>query len=105
MSKKYKVGGMSCAVCAGKVESGIRKLDGVIDANVNLATETLTVNFDEDKVSSEEIEEKVHKLGYRVIKDIKTCDLPLFAGLVEFFRFWIAILTQILTRCAWQRSH
>lgn len=72
MNKKYKVGGMTCSACANRVERGVKKMDGMKDANVNLTTEVLTVDFDENKVSSYDIEKKVEALGYNVVKNIKT---------------------------------
>ncbi|MEN8076731.1 copper-translocating P-type ATPase [Clostridioides difficile] len=72
MNKTYKIGGMTCSACANRVERGIKKMDGMKDANVNLTTEVLTVNFDENKISSEDVEKKVEALGYSVIKNIKT---------------------------------
>ncbi len=38
-----RVGGMTCASCVGRVEKALRKVPGVVDASVNLATETATV--------------------------------------------------------------
>ena len=72
MNKTYKIGGMTCSACANRVERGIKKMDGMKDANVNLTTEVLTVNFDENKISSEDVEKKVEALGYTIIKNIKT---------------------------------
>ena len=71
MDKKYKIGGMTCSACANRVERGIKKMEGMKDASVNFTTETLTVSFDENKVTSNEIEKKVEVLGYSVIKNIK----------------------------------
>ena len=72
MDKKYKIGGMTCSACANRVERGIKKMEGMKDASVNFTTETLTVSFYENKVTSNEIEKKVEVLGYSVIKNIKT---------------------------------
>lgn len=72
MNKKYKIGGMTCSSCSNRVERGIKKMEGMIDANVNLTTETLTVNFDDEKITSKDIEDKVEALGYKVIKNTKT---------------------------------
>lgn len=60
MNKKYKIGEMTCSACSNRVERGVKKMDGIIDANVNLTTETLTVNFDENKLSEQDIEKKVN---------------------------------------------
>ncbi len=72
-SKKeaFKVEGMTCAACAAAIEKGVRRMDGVEDANVNFATETLNVEFDKDKISFNDINNKVSKLGYKIKKDEK----------------------------------
>ena len=72
INKKYKVGGMTCSACANRVERGVKKMEGINNANVNLTTEILTVDFDENKISSDEIEKKVESLGYSIVKNIKT---------------------------------
>lgn len=38
--------GMTCASCVQTVEKATRKMDGVIESNVNLATEKLTIQYD-----------------------------------------------------------
>jgi Cu+-exporting ATPase len=73
MNKKtLKIEGMTCSACANRVERFIKKLDGVDNANVNFATETLNVEFDETKLNNENIEEAVVKAGYVVKKNLKT---------------------------------
>ena len=41
----FVIGGMSCASCVGRVERALRRLAGVVEANVNLATEKANVSF------------------------------------------------------------
>ena len=72
INKKYKVGGMTCSACSNRVERGVKKMEGINNANVNLTTEILTVDFDENKISSDKIEKKVEALGYSIVKKIKT---------------------------------
>ena len=73
MNKKtLKIDGMTCSACANRVERFVKKLDGVNDANVNFATETLSVEFDEEKSNNENIEAAVVKAGYSVKKNLKT---------------------------------
>ena len=72
MKKSFKIEGMTCSACSNRVERFVRKLDGINEANVNFATETLNVDFDENKLKSVDIEEAVVKSGYKVKKDIKT---------------------------------
>jgi len=57
--------GMTCASCVGRVERAIKKLPGVVEANVNLATETATVAYLPDAVSLDRIEQAVADAGYR----------------------------------------
>ena len=65
-NKTFTVEGMTCASCAQTVEKTASKLPGVETAQVNLATEKLTVNYDEAVLSTEEIEEAVSRAGYQV---------------------------------------
>ncbi|HEY7849146.1 MAG TPA: cation transporter, partial [Ktedonobacterales bacterium] len=43
--------GMTCASCAMRIEKGLKKLPGVADASVNLATERATVRYDAAQVN------------------------------------------------------
>lgn len=72
MKDKFKIGGMTCSACANRVEKGINKMDGVKEANVNFTTETLTVDYDDSKLKSIDIENKVEKIGYKVEKNIES---------------------------------
>ncbi|MBA8898082.1 copper ion binding protein [Clostridium saccharobutylicum] len=73
MNKKaFKIEGMTCSACSNRVERFIKKLDGVESANVNFATETLNVEFDENKLNNEVIEATVVKAGYGVKKNLKS---------------------------------
>ena len=66
-----KIEGMSCAACANRVEKAVKKLEGIEQANVNFATETLSVSYDEERISKQTIEEAIMKAGYKVHKEIK----------------------------------
>ena len=68
-NKSLRVEGMTCASCANTVERVTKKLDGVLESNVNFATEKLSINFDEAKVSIEDIQAVVEKAGYKAISD------------------------------------
>lgn len=63
------IGGMTCAACAGRIEKVVRKLDGIQSANVNLASEKLSVEYDESKLKFDDIKERVEKIGYSVIEN------------------------------------
>lgn len=62
------VTGMTCANCVAVVEKGLRKLDGVVDVSVNLATEKASVVYEVDQLSAEEIFRQIRRIGYGVIE-------------------------------------
>ncbi|GED12938.1 heavy metal translocating P-type ATPase [Aneurinibacillus migulanus] len=64
-----QISGMTCAACASRIEKGLNKLEGVTEANVNFALEKATVTYQPDKVSSAQMEERIEKLGYSMVKE------------------------------------
>ena len=66
-----KITGMTCASCAKAVERAVKKIDNTIDASVNIATEKLSVSYDEFKVSPKDIQLAIEKAGYGVIHELK----------------------------------
>ena len=67
--KVYPVMGMHCAACANNVEKIVKKQEGVEDASVNLAAAVLTVDFNSDVVSPEQLKDAVMKIGFDLIID------------------------------------
>ena len=55
---------MTCAACATRIEKGLNKMDGVLQANVNLALEKASVEFNPSAISTKDIIQKVENLGY-----------------------------------------
>ena len=66
--------GMTCASCVNRVERFLRRADGVVEANVNLATEQATVRFDPRVLGRSELERAVEDAGYAVRVDDRTTD-------------------------------
>lgn len=64
-----QISGMTCAACANRIEKGLKKMDGVAEANVNFALERASVTFDPNKVSLDSLEQKIQALGYDTVKD------------------------------------
>ncbi len=60
------VGGMSCANCAMNIERSLKKLDGVLQAGVNFATESATVTYDPKRVQPDAIVAQISKAGFSV---------------------------------------
>ncbi|MBE6067806.1 MAG: copper-translocating P-type ATPase [Clostridium lundense] len=77
LNKVLKIEGMTCAACAKAVERASKKLQGVTDANVNFATEKLNVDFDENKISIEDIQAAIEKAGYKAKTESSTKTLKI----------------------------
>jgi len=57
--------GMTCASCAMRIEKGLKKVPGVLDAQVNLATERGTVTYDPQQAEIAQLVQKVEAIGYK----------------------------------------
>ncbi|RDV13765.1 Cu(2+)-exporting ATPase [Pontibacter diazotrophicus] len=68
----FPVEGMSCASCAGSIESMLRSQEGVQEANVNFAGKTLQVAYEPEKVSPEQLRETVQEIGFDILVEKKT---------------------------------
>ncbi|NBI31095.1 heavy metal translocating P-type ATPase [Chengkuizengella marina] len=67
-SVDFNISGMTCAACANRIEKGLNKIPGVINANVNFALESAHVEYSSDEVSIKDMIQKVEKLGYKAIQ-------------------------------------
>ncbi|GBF10924.1 heavy metal translocating P-type ATPase [Tepidibacillus sp. HK-1] len=70
-----KIQGMTCASCATRIEKGLNRLQGVKKANVNLALERASIEYDEEQVSINDFEKKIADIGYKVISDKVELDI------------------------------
>src|SRR5437879_7000221 len=68
--------GMTCASCAMRIEKGLKKVPGVKDANVNLATELATVTYDAAQTGLEQMVQKVEAVGYKATPQIAPQQKP-----------------------------
>lgn len=66
MKAKYTIIGMTCATCQSHVQKAVEKL-GVKSVNVNLLTNSMVVEYDENKLTSHDIENAVKNSGYTAI--------------------------------------
>ncbi|MGQ9694455.1 MAG: heavy metal translocating P-type ATPase [Thermodesulfobacteriota bacterium] len=68
---KYKkielpIRGMTCASCVARIENGLSKLNGIIEAKVNLATEKASIIFNPTQVHLLDLVNSINALGYEV---------------------------------------
>ena len=69
LKKQFPVTGMSCASCVANVESTLRKQAGVLNAYVNLASQTATIEFSPAVTNPRALRESVTSVGYDLITD------------------------------------
>lgn len=62
----FDIKGMSCASCAASIESTLRAINGVVEANVNFATKTVKVNYDREMTNADELQSAVKNSGYEI---------------------------------------
>ena len=67
MKKTFQMIDLDCANCAAKMETAIKKLDGVHDATVSFLTQKLTLDAEDDRF--EEILDQVVKVCKKVEPD------------------------------------
>ncbi len=72
--------GMTCAACAQRIEKTVRKLQGIEQASVNLASEKLFVEYDSDTLTLTTIKEAVSKIGYEVVEKMDTTNITIPIG-------------------------
>lgn len=70
MKQKFNVTGMTCSACSSHVEKSVGKLTGVENVSVNLLTNSMQVEFDENKLDTAGIIKAVEDAGYgAAVKD------------------------------------
>ena len=58
------ISGMSCASCVAKIEKGLSKMSGIVDAKVNFATEKAAITFDPTQIHMGDFVSTIKDLGY-----------------------------------------
>ncbi len=66
----YQLETLSCPTCLLKIESLLKKTDGVIDPKVLFNASKVKAKLDESKISSEEVKARIEKLGYKVLQEL-----------------------------------
>ncbi len=67
VKETYPVIGMSCASCVKKIETVLNKTEGVIDANVNFASEKVTIEYDDEVINMDKMADIIKSIGYELI--------------------------------------
>lgn len=103
--------GMTCAACSGRIEKGLRKIEGIKIANVNLALEKANVVYDPKTVKPAFMIKTIEKLGYGAVdveklnpdserqmreKEIATSRLLLIVSAVLSFPLFVGMIFMLL---------
>ncbi len=59
-----QITGMSCAACASRIEKVLSREPGILDVQVNLATEKAKIKFNDELIETKKIIEKITTIGY-----------------------------------------
>ena len=73
MIKNYEVSEIDCAVCAGKIEDTIKKIEGVKNAGLNFIMQTLTIEADEGDFPR--LEKEIVKAGRKTERDFEITEV------------------------------
>lgn len=79
-SQILNIRGMTCAACAQRIEKTVRKLSGISQANVNLASEKLFVEYDSSTLELSAIKAAVSKIGYEVVEKSENAKVTIPIG-------------------------
>lgn len=63
---RLPISGMRCTACSARVERELNRLEGVLSAEVNLATEVATITYDSQTISPEGIVDRIRAVGFDV---------------------------------------
>lgn len=68
MKQRFTVEGMSCSACSAAVERAVSRLEGINSATVNLLAKTMICDYDEGKLSADDIKKAVAKAGFEAFE-------------------------------------
>jgi len=108
MSQKFNVTGMTCSACSASVEKNVKKVDGVQSVNVNLLTNSMTVDYDHEVTDNNKIIGAVVDAGYNAsvfvrgtdktaktekdVNPVETQVKSMKQRLIVSFTFWIPLM-------------
>ena len=69
MKTLFHIQGMRCAGCSSHIEKDVKAMNGVVTVEINLSTGEMVVEYEDDKVSKEEIVKTVVNAGFKATVD------------------------------------
>ncbi|MCD1261426.1 cation-translocating P-type ATPase [Paenibacillus athensensis] len=68
---RLQITGMTCSACSTRIEKALRRMDGVQEAAISLATSTAVVSLQEGTADAEAVASKIRQLGYGAEPDTR----------------------------------
>ncbi|AOZ92506.1 heavy metal translocating P-type ATPase [Paenibacillus crassostreae] len=96
-SMDFEITGMTCAACATRIEKGLNRMQGITQANVNLALETAHVEYSPGNVTIKDITQKVEQLGYKAMPKSEAKDTALLRKHEINRKKWMWIISGLLS--------
>ena len=69
MKTLFHIQGMRCAGCSSHIEKDVKAMNGVVTVEINLSTGEMVVEYEDDKVSKEDIVKTVVNAGFKATVD------------------------------------
>ena len=69
MKTLFHIQGMRCAGCSSHIEKDVKAMNGVVTVEINLSTGEMIVEYEDDKVSKEDIVKTVVNAGFKASVD------------------------------------
>ena len=66
----FKIEKIVCTSCVARIETNLKKLDGVFDVEVLLMTSSVKIKYDEDLIKSSALKSQIEKLGHDVLEQL-----------------------------------
>jgi P-type Cu+ transporter len=67
---EFDVFGMTCAACSTRIEKVLKKMDGIKNATVNLATESAAIEYNPSQITIDQMIDRIDKIGYEAKEKI-----------------------------------
>jgi Cu+-exporting ATPase len=97
------ISGMHCASCAGNIESALKKVSGIISAQVNFAAEKAYIEFEPERLNVRDLIAVIDKAGYKALVPEISQDKENALRDIEVknlrFKFIIAIILSAVLMC------
>ncbi len=67
--KMYQLETLSCPSCMAKIDGMLKRIDGIVESEVLFNSSRVKVSYDETKITSEVIKDRIGRLGYAVLSE------------------------------------